>query len=103
MDVNEVMKNFTGENGMAYGVDTAIKALRPGCRFELEAAGGGFTWHKWWDPDGQKPPTKEEIDAELAYQEKLAKYYQYSYDRCKEFRMVSKDKRSKREISKTRG
>jgi len=85
MDVNEVMKNFTGENGMAYGVDTAIKALRPGCRFELEAAGGGFTWHKWWDPDGQKPPTKDEIEAELAYQEKLAKYYQYSYDRCKEY------------------
>ncbi len=29
MNVTEVMKNFTGENGMAYGVDTAIKALRP--------------------------------------------------------------------------
>ena len=27
----------------------------------------------------------EEVDAEYAYQEKLAKHYQYSYDRCKEY------------------
>jgi|SRR6056300_833190 len=85
MDVNEVMQNFTGEKGMAYGVDTAIKALRPGCKFEIEAGNGQFVWHKWWDPNGLKPPTKEEIDKELAYQEKLAKHYQYSYDRCSEY------------------
>ena len=85
MNVNEVMKNFVGKDGMPYGIDTAIKALRPGCRFDVESIGGSFIWHKWWDPDEQKPPTREEIDAELAYQEKLAKYYQYSYDRCKEY------------------
>jgi hypothetical protein len=85
MDVNEVMQNFTGENGMAYGVDTAIKALRPGCRYEITCAGGSIVYHKWWDPNDLPPPEKPEIDKELAYQEKLAKHYQYSFDRCREY------------------
>lgn len=85
MDVKDVMANFTGENGMAIGIDTAIKALRPGCQYEISMAGGAITWNRWWDPNGLKPPSKEEIDKEFAYQEKLAKYYQYAYDRCKEY------------------
>ena len=84
MDAKEVMANFTGENGMAIGVDTAIKALRPGCQYEI-SMGGAISWNRWWDPNGLKPPSKEEIDKEFAYQEKLAKYYQYAYDRCKEY------------------
>lgn len=85
MDVKDVMANFTGENGMAIGIDTAIKALRPGCQYEISMGGGAITWNRWWDPNGLKPPSKKEIDEEFAYQEKLAKYYQYAYDRCKEY------------------
>jgi hypothetical protein len=84
-NVSEVMKNFSGDNGMPVGIDTAIKALRPGCRFEIEMAGGNITYHKWYHEDGLKPPTKAEIDVEMAYQEKLAKHYQYAYDRCKHY------------------
>ena len=88
MDVNnvsEVMKNFSGDNGMPVGIDTAIKALRPGATWEIEMAGGNITYHKWYHKDGLKPPTKDEIDVELAYQKKLAKHYQYAYDRCKHY------------------
>ena len=88
MDVNnvsEVMKNFSGDNGMPVGIDTAIKALRPGCRFEIEMAGGNITYHKWYHEDGLPPPTKAEIDKELEFQQRLAKYYQYAYDRCREY------------------
>jgi hypothetical protein len=84
MDINEVMTNFTGENGMAYGVDTAIKALRPGCRYQITCA-GEIKYDKWWDPNDLPPPSTDEVYAELAYQEKLAKHYQYSYNRCKEY------------------
>ena len=85
MDAKEVMANFTGENGMAIGVDTAIKALRPGCQYEISMGGGAISWNRWWDPNGLKPPSKEEIDKEFAYQERLAKYYQYAYDRCRHY------------------
>jgi hypothetical protein len=85
MDVKEVMANFTGENGMAIGIDTAIKALRPGCIYEIAMSGGEITYNRWWDPNGLKPPTRKEVDEEYAYQEKLAKHYQYAYDRCGEY------------------
>ena len=86
MDLNnasDVMKNFSAENGMPVGIDTAIKALRPGCTFEIAMAGGVITYHKWHHPDGLSAPTKAEIDEELVFQEKLAKHYQYAYDRCR--------------------
>jgi hypothetical protein len=85
MDLNEVMKNFSGDGTMAYGVDTAIKALRPGSRYEVSVSGGEYTYTKWWDPNQLPPPTKKEVDKELAFQEKLAKYYQYAYSRCSEY------------------
>ena len=86
MDLNnasEVMKNFSAEGGMPVGVDTAIKALRPGCTFEIAMSGGVITYHKWYHPDGLSAPTKKEIDEEIAFHEKLAKHYQYAYDRCR--------------------
>lgn len=81
-NASDVMKNFKGEGTMPVGIDTAIKALRPGCTFEIEMSGGVVTYHKWYHPDGLKAPTRAEIDEELEFQNKLAKHYQYAYDRC---------------------
>ena len=85
MDVNEVAKNFTGQSGLAYGIDTAIKALRPGAKFEMSAGGGTFNFPKWNDPNGKPPPTKDQIMAEFERQKAVAEYYQYAYDRCHEY------------------
>ena len=85
MNVNELMKNFTGQSGLAYGVDTAIKALRPGARFEMVAGNGEFEWPRWEDPKGLPPPTKDEIMKEFERQKAVAEYYQYAYDRCKHY------------------
>jgi hypothetical protein len=85
MDAYELAKKFTGTNGMAYGVDTAIKALRPGAKFGMTAGNGGFDFPEWWDPNGLPAPSKDEIMKEFEYQKKVAEYYQYSFDRCKEY------------------
>lgn len=82
MDVSEIGKNFTGQSGMPYGIDTAIKTLRPGAKFEMHAGNGGFVFPKWWDPNGLPAPTQEEIMAEFEFQKATAEYYQYAYDRC---------------------
>ena len=82
MNVNEVAKNFTGQSGLAYGIDTAIKALRPNAKFEMTAGDGEFHFPKWEDPDGKTPPTKKQIMAEFERQKDVANYYQYAYDRC---------------------
>jgi hypothetical protein len=85
MDAYELAKSFTGTNGMAYGIDTAIKALRPDAKYQMSASNGEFIFTQWLDPNGLLAPSKDEIMAEFEYQKKVAKYYQYSYDRCKDY------------------
>ena len=85
MQANEVVNNFTGINGMAYGIDTAIKALRPNCKFKISVEGGHITYLDWEDEKGLNPPTNEEVYVELDKQKRMAEYYQYAYDRCKEY------------------
>lgn len=46
-----------------YGIDTAIKKLRPGASFGLD----GMNVVDWHDPHGLEPPTTEEIQAQIAY------------------------------------
>lgn len=85
MNLDEMIQNFSGKDGFAYGIDTAIKALRPGAKWEISAANGQYTFTRWEDPEGRNFPTKEEIDKELEYQIKIAKFYQYAYNRIKEY------------------
>ena len=85
MDAYELAKHFSGTDGMAYGIDTAIKALRPGAKFQMTAGNGEFAFPQWWDPNGLPAPSKDEIMKEFEYQKQVAEYYQYSYDRCKEY------------------
>ena len=85
MNAYELVKQFSGTEGMAYGIDTAIKALRPGAKFQMTAGNGEFAFPQWWDPNGLPAPSKDEIMEEFEYQKKVAEYYQYSYDRCKEY------------------
>jgi len=85
MNVNDLMKSFTGQNGLAYGVDTAIKGLRPGAKFDMIAEGGDFFWPRWEDPNELPPPTREEIMNEVERQKQVAEYYQYAYDRCHKY------------------
>lgn len=85
LSVKELLKQFTGTNGMAYGVDTAIKALRPGAKFQMTAGDGVFEFPQWWDPNNLPAPSKDEIMAEFERQKAVAEYYQYAYDRCKEY------------------
>jgi len=85
MKVNELMTSFTGQTGLAYGVDTAMKALRPNAKFDMVANGGDFEWPRWEDPDGLQPPSGQEIMAEVERQKRIAEYYQYAYDRCHKY------------------
>jgi len=82
MNVDEIAKNFTGETAMPFGIDTVIKTLRPGAKWDVTVAGGEYTFTRWQDDSGQMPPTKQEIDKEYAFQKAQVDYYQYAYDRC---------------------
>lgn len=64
-----------------YGIEVAIKKLRPGARFSLlntEITG-------WEDPEGREPPTMEEILNQVDHDKKLHDYYLYQKLRFQEF------------------
>ena len=44
-----------------YGIDLAIKKLRPNAKFVLY----GPNFHEWYDPDGLEPPSWEEINEQI--------------------------------------
>jgi len=53
---------------LLYGVDVAIKKLRPGANFQLE--GARFTG--WTCPNNSQPPTWEEVMSQLQADQKAA-------------------------------
>lgn len=85
MFVNVTENNFSEVSGLPYGIDTAIKALRPNSEFEVICADGGFNFTKWKDNEKLKPPSSEEIWEEFYYQKKYAEWLQYAFDRKREY------------------
>ena len=63
------------------GVDTAIKCLRPGARWDF----GGGKFIEWQDDEGREPPTWEEIQEEIQREIVIYDYYKWERDREKEY------------------
>jgi hypothetical protein len=85
MNVTEDLKRFSGYSGLAYGLDTAIKALRPKAKFEVVSQNGETVFTQWDDSTGKKPPNNEEIQSELEFQKRCAEWLQYAFDRKREY------------------
>jgi hypothetical protein len=85
MNFDELVKNFSGDTALNVGIDTAIKALRPGAKWDLSTDGGKFKFTRFDDPENRPVPTDEEIHKEYDFQMECAKYYQYSYDRLNNY------------------
>ena len=65
------------------GLDTAIQYLRPGCKYDLSAENGSYHFLEW--QHDSKPPTKEEIQAELLREVGVYEYYVYERYREKQY------------------
>jgi hypothetical protein len=57
---------------LLWGVDVAIKKLRPGANFQLE--GNRFTI--WNDPSGTQPPSWDEVIAQMTQDQQAAEEWQ---------------------------
>ena len=65
------------------GLDTEIQYLRPGCKYDLSAENGSYHFLEW--QHDSKPPTKEEIQAELLREVGVYEYYVYERNREKQY------------------
>jgi hypothetical protein len=81
-DINYAQYLVGNNNKLVCGIDTAIKTLRPTARYDMSASGGHFEFTRWEDEAGTKPPTRDEIYAELEYQNKFIEYWQHFIDRA---------------------
>lgn len=79
--VNEFTNKDTGE--FAWGINTAMAALRPNCMYILEASGGSFVITQWgpnWCDTKQsyiQPPSEQEIRDEYIRHKTIAECLEY--------------------------
>jgi hypothetical protein len=57
---------------LLWGVDVAIKKLRPGANFQLE----GTRFTQWSCPNNTEPPAWEEVMAQMTADQKAAEEWQ---------------------------
>lgn len=81
MSVKEVLTEIVGLDGVTFGLDSAVKSLRPNARFTMN--GDKFVY--WNDTDGNLPPSIEEINNEIERLKKISEHYEYYFNRAKEF------------------
>ena len=61
---------------LLWGVDTAIKKLRPTANYQLE----GMNFTIWEDPNGTSPPSWDEINSQMNQDKALADQWQQSQE-----------------------
>ena len=57
---------------LLWGVDVAVKKLRPGANFQLE----GTRFTQWSCPNGSEPPTWDEVMEQLQRDQEAAEAWQ---------------------------
>jgi hypothetical protein len=68
LTVKETIEKYTNENGFAWGVETAVDAVKPDLQYDLSASSGEFIINSW----SLKQPTSKEIKEEYIRQKTIA-------------------------------
>tara|TARA_Y100001937_G_C7051686_1_gene299437 strand:+ start:241 stop:615 length:375 start_codon:yes stop_codon:yes gene_type:complete len=76
-------RKFKGIEYPIPGVDTAIQMIRPGCRYDMKAGNGEFTFETW--EHDSEPPTTEEIEKEIRREVDIYNYYLYERNREEQY------------------
>ena len=84
MTIEEIINSFTNENGFSWGIDTAMRSLRPNCLYSLVSKNGNFELTHWEENQYDAvndvyidPPTSQEIRDEYIRQQTIAECIEY--------------------------
>ena len=61
MTIDELIKEFSNEQGFQFGIDIVMKSLRPGALYCLSASGGTFEIVEWDETNEEPAPSSQEI------------------------------------------
>ena len=74
LNIEETIKEYTTENGFAWGINTVMKSLAPNASYDLTSA-GEFIIDRWESIYPQ--PTSQEIRDEYIRQQTIAECIEY--------------------------
>ena len=77
MTIEQLIKEFTNEQGFQFGIDIVMKSLRPNALYCLSASGGTFEIVSWDESNELPPPTSQEIRDEYIRHKTIKEFLTY--------------------------
>ena len=77
MKIDELIKEFSNEQGFQFGIDIVMKSLRPNALYCLSASGGTFEIIDWDKSNELPAPTAQEIRDEYIRHKTIKEFLDY--------------------------
>ena len=84
MTIEELIKEFSNEQGFQFGIDIVMKSLRPGALYGLSASGGTFKIVSWDETNELPAPSSQEIRDEYIRHQTIKEFLEH-LEQNKEF------------------
>ena len=84
MTIEELIKEFSNEQGFQFGIDIVMKSLRPGALYSLSASGGTFEIVSWDETNTEPAPSSQEIRDEYIRHQTIKEFLEH-LEQNKEF------------------
>jgi len=77
MTIEQLLNQFSNENGFQFGIDIVMKSLRPNALYELKAADGIFEITRWNESNELPQPSVQEIRDEYIRHKTIKEFLWY--------------------------
>ena len=77
MTIDELIQEFSNEQGFQFGIDIVMKSLRPNALYCLSASGGTFEIIDWDESNEFPQPTSQEIRDEYIRHKTIKEFLDY--------------------------
>jgi hypothetical protein len=77
MTIDELIQEFSNEQGFQFGIDIVMKSLRPNALYCLSASGGTFEIVSWDESNELPQPTSQEIRDEYIRHKTVKEFLEY--------------------------
>jgi hypothetical protein len=77
MKIDELIQEFSNEQGFQFGIDIVMKSLRPNALYCLSASGGAFEIIDWDESNELPQPTPQEIRDEYIRHKTIKEFLDY--------------------------
>ena len=77
MTIDQLIKEFSNEQGFQFGIDIVMKSLCPNALYGLSASGGTFEIVSWDESNELPAPSSQEIRDEYIRHQTIKEFIEY--------------------------